>query len=273
VRRGKVICTRPRTASSSSSPHQRQVHLGQELRRRELGPPATNANGRPIEVRRRPPDKSFDTVPGPYGAHNWHPMSFQPQHRAGLPAGAEHTVNLTAEELEARRQAARRILGNLGWNVGLCHQRDAAQGADVRPADRWDPVKQKEAWRQGACLAWNGGTLTTAATSCSRVRRRPLRRLQRHHGREAVGLADRHWRRGRGIDLYGRRQAVCVGGRGLGRVYGVTARATEHNDPGTFLPLRGWQGVTASLYQVSDGEPPVGREYDPACWSGHSVYV
>ena len=31
-------------------PHQRQVHLGEELRRRELGRPATTPDGRPIEV-------------------------------------------------------------------------------------------------------------------------------------------------------------------------------------------------------------------------------
>ena len=42
-----------------------------------------DANGRPIEVAdARVRDKAFDSVPGPYGAHNWHPMSFSPGDRA-----------------------------------------------------------------------------------------------------------------------------------------------------------------------------------------------
>ena len=58
---------------------------------------------------------------------------------------------------------------------------------------------------------------------------------------------------------------------GWGGVYGVTARATEHNSAGDRLYLRrGWQGVTARLHQVSDGKPAVGREVRSGrCRSGH----
>src|SRR5262249_20299684 len=34
--------------------------------------------GRPIETPLARPDGPFDSIPGPYGAHNWHPMSFNP---------------------------------------------------------------------------------------------------------------------------------------------------------------------------------------------------
>jgi hypothetical protein len=39
-----------------------------------------DANGRPMEVAEsRSPDQPFDAIPGPFGAHNWHPMSYNPQ--------------------------------------------------------------------------------------------------------------------------------------------------------------------------------------------------
>ena len=38
-----------------------------------------DANGRPIEVKEARGEAAYDSIPGPYGAHNWHPMSFNPQ--------------------------------------------------------------------------------------------------------------------------------------------------------------------------------------------------
>ena len=39
-----------------------------------------DANGRPIEIAEaRARRAGYDSIPGPYGAHNWHPMSFNPQ--------------------------------------------------------------------------------------------------------------------------------------------------------------------------------------------------
>ena len=38
-----------------------------------------DANGRPMEVAVSRSDGPYDTIPGPFGAHNWHPMSFNPQ--------------------------------------------------------------------------------------------------------------------------------------------------------------------------------------------------
>ena len=93
-------------------PHQRQVHLGQELRRRELG----------HRLRRQwPADRGAGrALAGQAVRHRSRPLwraqlasdVVQSQHRAGLPAGAEHTGQPDRpEELEARRQAARRIHG------------------------------------------------------------------------------------------------------------------------------------------------------------------
>src|SRR5207245_9997888 len=37
-----------------------------------------DAKGRPIEIEDARGDKPRDAIPGPFGAHNWHPMSFNP---------------------------------------------------------------------------------------------------------------------------------------------------------------------------------------------------
>ena len=172
-------------------PHQRQVHLGQELRRRELGHrlrrqwPADRGGGRAlagqaVRHRSRPLRRAqlaSDVV--------------QSQHRAGLPAGAEHPGQPDRpEELEARRQAARRIHGQPRLERRLCHQRDAAQGADVRPADRLGSGEAEGGLAPGACLAVE----RRHAHDRGQPRvpghgRRPLRRLQRHDRREAVGVS------------------------------------------------------------------------------------
>ena len=51
-------------------------------------------NGRPIEVADRAlADRPRDIIPGPYGAHNWHPMSFNP--RPGWPTCRRRTSRST----------------------------------------------------------------------------------------------------------------------------------------------------------------------------------
>ena len=78
-------------------PHQRQVHLGQELRRRELGHRLR---------RQRPADRGArgaldrtsrsTAFPAPIGAHNWHPMSFNPQTGLVYLPAQNMPLNLTA---------------------------------------------------------------------------------------------------------------------------------------------------------------------------------
>ena len=123
--------------------------------------------GRPIEdpKARYSENKSpWVNLPGPIGAHNWQPMSFDPQ--TGL-------VYIPAQDAafpfiaEAGYKAA-----PIGFNVGL----DMAAGS--LPNDpkikaqamaglkgaliAWDPVAQKEAWRVQHPGPWNGGILSTA---------------------------------------------------------------------------------------------------------------
>ena len=114
-----------------------------------------DANGRPIEAPdARSPDKPFDTVPGPYGAHNWHPMSFNPNTGLVYLPAQNIPVNLTGQKnWKHDAKQARRVHGQPRLERRLRHQRHAAQGADVRPADRLGSGEAEGGLAPGACLA------------------------------------------------------------------------------------------------------------------------
>ena len=235
-----------------------------------------DANGRPIEVAEaRSPDKPFDTIPGPYGAHNWHPMSFNPGTGLVYLPAQNVPVNLTGQKrLEAQRQQPGEFTGSLGWNVGFALNATPPKSPPFGRLIAWDPVKQKEAWRQEHVSPWNGGTLTTAgnlvfqgtadgrfvaynATSGEKLWESPT-------GTGVVAAA---------VDLHGRRRAIRVGGGRLGRRVrrGDARHRAQQSGHGLYL-RRGRQGAVAGLHQVSDGKPAVGREVRSGrCRSGDAA--
>lgn len=102
--------------------------------------------------------------PGPMGAHNWHPMSYNPN--TGL-------VYIPAQELDfpyiADKDFKRSDLAvNLGIDLAaVALPDDQAIRDQVRKSLKgslmaWDPVQQKEVWRVEHGGPWNGGTLSTA---------------------------------------------------------------------------------------------------------------
>ena len=124
-------------------------------------------DGRPIEVA----GSRYETapalqLPGPLGAHNWHPMSFSPQ--TGL-------VYIPAQEAPwaYMSQADYGYKGDEGvWNTGTefsidALPDDAATIKAVRASLKgrllaWDPVAQEARWSVEHKGPWNGGTLATA---------------------------------------------------------------------------------------------------------------
>jgi quinohemoprotein ethanol dehydrogenase len=123
--------------------------------------------GRPIENPEARIDKTgkpFMVTPGPLGAHNWHPMAFDPKTGLVFIPMQETTFPYIPEA--GWKKAA------VGFNTGF----DMASGA--MPADKavragaaaitkgalvaWDPVAQKERWRVQYQGPWNGGMLATA---------------------------------------------------------------------------------------------------------------
>jgi quinohemoprotein ethanol dehydrogenase len=113
--------------------------------------------GRPIENPAARYKEMLTIVkPGPFGGHNWQPMSFNPQ--TGL-------VYIPAQDPFFAYASEKKFQYRAGsWNTG----NDFSQLKIVPPVVptghllAWDPVAQKERWRVPYKTIWNGGTLTTA---------------------------------------------------------------------------------------------------------------
>ncbi|WP_292684018.1 PQQ-dependent dehydrogenase, methanol/ethanol family [Novosphingobium sp.] len=123
--------------------------------------------GRPIEnpdARYYRTGKLWLGSPGPIGAHNWHPMAFDPKEGlVYIPAINSAFPFIHKPDWKPNKH---------GFNVGL----DLASGA--MPADAktradaiaattgeliaWDPVAQKARWTIKYPASWNGGLLATA---------------------------------------------------------------------------------------------------------------
>ena len=123
--------------------------------------------GRPVEAkdaRFKDPKTPFISMPGPYGAHNWHPMSFSPQ--TGLVYIPVHDVAFVYLHDPNYKPT------QIGFNIGIDKvavrmsddpQQKAAALATVHGyLKAWDPVTQQAKWVVEHSGAWNGGILSTA---------------------------------------------------------------------------------------------------------------
>jgi quinohemoprotein ethanol dehydrogenase len=127
------------------------------------------ARGRPIEnpeARFYKTGRPFIAIPGALGAHNWHPMSFNP--RTGL-------VYIPAQQIpqgflqDMSELDQRKVLGfNVGASLTATMLPDdvaafrAAASATTGRLVAFDPRTGKPAWVVEHPAAWNGGTMTTA---------------------------------------------------------------------------------------------------------------
>jgi len=122
--------------------------------------------GRPIEspTARYPKGESAPIVPGPAGAHSWHPMSYSPLTGLTYIPVNELGFNFKSpDSFEFKSQAL-----NFGIDMvaaGMPQDPkikkailDSVKGRLVA----WDPVQQKEVWGIERPGPWNGGTLATA---------------------------------------------------------------------------------------------------------------
>ncbi len=194
-----------------------------------------DANGRPIEVAAARGDAPYDAVPGPYGAHNWHPMSFNPQ--TGLVYLPAQGVPLNLMPEKAFTQNAPtpgKFGGATGWNVGFVLNAEPPKATAFGRLIAWDPVKQKEVWRAEYVAPWNGGTLTTAGN---------LVFEGTADGRFIAYNAttgEKLWETPTGTGVVAAPATYMIDGKqyvsvavGWGGVFGIAARATETRNPGT----------------------------------------
>ncbi len=237
-----------------------------------------DADGRPIEVTEaRSREKSVDSIPGPFGAHNWHPMSYNPQ--TGLVYLPAHGVplNLTEEKTLAQNAPAPFKFGaTTGWNVGFTLNATPPKNAPFGRLIAWDPVKQKEAWHQEYVAPWNGGTLTTAgnlvfqgtadarfiaynATTGEKLWETPT-------GTGAVAAASTY--------LVDGVQYVSIA-VGWGGVFGITQHVADKEAPGTVYTFAiGGKAPLPEFTKYQLGNLLSGVKYDPKdVPEGTALYV
>ncbi len=121
--------------------------------------------GRPVEVEgaRYSGKTPYLQLPGPLGAHNWHPMSYSPE--TGL-------VYIPAQEApwvygDKQNYTQKDRMWNTGTDFGYAViPSDKAIFRAMKAAAKgrllaWDPVKQEAAWAHEHLAPWNGGVLST----------------------------------------------------------------------------------------------------------------
>ncbi|WP_291863968.1 PQQ-dependent dehydrogenase, methanol/ethanol family [Bradyrhizobium sp.] len=193
------------------------------------------ADGRPIEVPAARGAEAYDSIPGPYGAHNWHPMSFNPQTGLVYLPAQGVPVNLTPEKkLKHNAQEPGKFASAAGWNVGFMLDATPPKNKPFGRLLAWDPVKQKEAWRAEYVAPWNGGTLTTAGN---------LVFQGTADGRFIAYNAttgEKLWESPTGSGVVAAASTYMIDGKqyvsvavGWGGVFGIAVRATEYRSPGT----------------------------------------
>ena len=237
-----------------------------------------DASGRPIEVpEARSPDKSFDSIPGPFGAHNWHPMSFNPQTGLVYLPAQGVPLNLTGEKtLVQNAQGSNKFGGTTGWNVGFSLNTEPPKNPPFGRLIAWDPVKQREAWRAEYIAPWNGGTLTTAGNLV--FQGTADGRFIAYNAKTGEKL----WETPVGTGVVAAPATYMVDGVqyvsvavGWGGVFGITQRATDREAPGTVYTFAiGGKAPLPAFTKYQIGNLLTGVKYDPThAPEGTSIYV
>ncbi|OUM04437.1 PQQ-dependent dehydrogenase, methanol/ethanol family [Variovorax sp. JS1663] len=224
--------------------------------------------GRPIEVAAaRQNEKPGDSIPGPFGAHNWHSMSFNPQTGlAYLPAQNIPLSLMDDKDWKFNENKPARPHAALGWNTAMFIN---AEPPKSKPAGRlvaWDPVAQKEAWGVEHVSPWNGGTLTTAGNLV--FQGTADGRLVAYNAKNG----DKLWETATGTGVVAAPATYMVDGKqyvsiavGWGGVYGLAARATERQGPGTvYTFVIGGKAPKPDFVQYRMDKLLQGVKYDPA---------
>ena len=225
-----------------------------------------DANGRPIEIPEARGDKPRDAIPGPFGAHNWHPMSFNP--RTGLAYLPAQNIPLTLMDDKGWHHNSNNPgepMAGLGWNTAVFINAVPPQSKPFGRLIAWDPVKQKEAWRVEHVSPWNGGTLTTAGNLV--FQGTADGRFIAYNAKTGAKL----WETATGTGVVAGPATYMVDGKqyvsvaaGWGGVYGIAQRATNRQGPGTVYTFAlGGKAKAPDFVAYQQGALLQGVKYDP----------
>ena len=195
-------------------------------------------DGRPIETpNARTADRKQEIVPSPYGARNWHSMSFNPT--TGLAYMPVQNVPFALmKNNNWKNNDPVKNLGephsNLGWNLSQLVSTEAPTSKPFGRLVAWDPLAQKEKWVVEHVSPWNGGTLTTAGNLV--FQGTADARFMVYDARDGKKL----WETPVGSGVVAAPSTFEVDGKqyvsiavGWGGVYGITGRHSELKGPGT----------------------------------------
>ena len=236
-----------------------------------------DSSGRPIEVAEARGDKPFDSIPGPYGAHNWHPMSYNPQTGLVYLPAQGVPLNMTGEKtLTQNAPAPFKFGATTGWNIGFTLNAVPPKNPAFGRLIAWDPVKQKEAWRAEYVAPWNGGTLTTAGN---------LVFQGTADGRFIAYNAttgEKLWETPTGTGVVAAAATYLIDGVqyvsvavGWGGVFGISQRVTDKEGPGTVYTFAvGGKAPLPEFTKYQIGNLLTGVKYDPKdVPDGTAIYV
>ena len=235
-------------------------------------------NGRPMETpEARIVDRPREIVPSAFGARNWHPMSFNPQ--TGLVYMPVQGVPLTLmdnKNWKMNGNTPGEPHGGLGWNVAMYANVEPPKSKPFGRLLAWDPVRQKEVWRQEQISPWNGGTLTTAGNLV--FQGTADARFIAYNAKSGEKL----WETATGTGVVAGAATYLVDGKqyvsiaaGWGGVYGISQRASERQGPGTVYTFAiGGSAKAPDFVAYQQGALVQGVKYDPAhAKEGTLLYV
>jgi quinohemoprotein ethanol dehydrogenase len=233
--------------------------------------------GRPTETPKTRPDGPFDAIPGPYGAHNWHPMSFNPTTGLVYLPAQNVPINLM-DDKEWKRGAVldNRAGTGTGWNTGMIINAVPPTSKPFGRLIAWDPVAQKEAWKVEHVSPWNGGTLTTAGNLV--FQGTADGRFVAYDAKNGKKL----WESPVGTGAMAGASTFVVDGKqyvsiavGWGGAYGVSQRTSEKVGPGTvFTYALGGKANPPQFVAIKLEGLLTGVKYDPAqAQAGQGIYV
>jgi quinohemoprotein ethanol dehydrogenase len=236
-----------------------------------------DAKGRPMEIPESRGPVPRDAQPGPYGAHNWHPMSYSPMTGLAYLPAQNIPINLADDKtwsFDSNKPG--QPMSGLGWNTAMVANAVPPTGKPFGRLIAWDPVAQKEAWHVEQVSPWNGGTLATAGNLV--FQGTADGRFMAYNAKTGEKL----WEAPLGTGAVAAPSTYEVDGEqyvsiavGWGGVYGIAARATEHQGPGTVYTYKiGGTATPPDLTQYQIGPLVAGVKYNPAdVQAGTLLYV
>lgn len=237
-----------------------------------------DAQGRPIETPiARVADRPREIIPSPYGARNWHSMSFNPQTGlAYMPVQGVPVTLLDNKDWKFNAASPLEPHSNLGWNLATFANAEPPKSKPFGRLVAWDPVAQKERWHVENVSPWNGGTLTTAGNLV--FQGTADGRFIAYDARNGKKL----WETPTGTGVIAAPSTYLVDGQqyvsiavGWGGVYGHTTRHTDRKGPGTVYTFAvGGTAKAPAFVAYNLGELVQGVPYDKAhVAEGTALYV